>query len=214
MPNDLQDVSGCGADVSAAIVKFRQEGVTHVFMVDGPAGVFGGTGLTLMFIKAAASQRYFPRYGMNDSNSPQGGLDSNLWQADDVRGSRVVSYSNVLDASDAGIRPNTARKTCLALMRRHGLTDGNVNQRVFMLRACEYLWFLRRVLGTQPITVNRDVFLDRLGSLGGSYTSPSAYGTWFSARQHDGAAGLRREALDDGCNCYRYISDIYAAPRR
>ena len=213
VPEAVSDLGGSSADVSSAVLKFRQEGVTHVFMVDGPAGVFGGTGLTLLFIKNAGSQHYYPRYGMNDSNSPQAGIDAGLWTANDVRGSRVVSSANILDSSDAGIAPNLARKQCLALMARHGIKPANVNQRGFILRSCEFVWFLKVVLRTEHTTVNRDVFMARVAQLGTGFASPTAYRTFFSAAQHDGVAGLRREALSDSCGCYTYIGGIYAAPQ-
>jgi hypothetical protein len=214
VPQEINNVADSGSDVSAAVLKFRQEGVDHVFIVDGPAGVAGGTVLTLLFIRNASSQQYFPRYGMNDNNSPAAGIQAGLWQASDVRGSRVVSWGNGLDESDAGITPNQARKECLELMKRHGMQPANLNARGAMLRACDFVWFLRDTLGRQRMDVNRDVFVARAALLGGTYRSPAAYRTFFSRTQRDGVAGLRRMALDDGCGCYVYTSGIYAAPTR
>ena len=56
--------------ISSAVTKFRAEGIDHVIVQDGPAGVFGDTGLTLEWMNQAKSQRWYPRYGQNASNAP------------------------------------------------------------------------------------------------------------------------------------------------
>lgn len=210
VPETLADLGSSSQAISSAILKFRQDGVTHVFIVDGAAGACGGTCLTLLFIKAASAQQYFPRYGMNDNNSPQAGLDAKLWKPSDVKGSRTVVWGNYDDKSDAGVAPNQARRECLAVMRRHGLDPSNVNAQVLMLQACDYIWFLRAVLGSAKIGVNRDEFVQLATGLGLLYRSPLTYRTAFSSTQHDGIAGFRRQALDDACGCYRYTSGVYS----
>jgi hypothetical protein len=209
-----QSYGGAGnmsASISSAVLKFRQEGVTHVFVTDGPSGVCLGTCMTLIWLKAAGSQGYYPKYGMNDLNSPQAGMDAEFWGPDDVRGSRVVTGSNYADFTDAGVTPNHKRIECLALMKRHGLVAGsNITKQATMQHACDNIWFLRAVLGTAKIPVNRDVFVARAEALGTTYRSPMTYRTELSPTQHDGLAGFRRQALEDGCGCYRYVSGVYA----
>lgn len=86
----LAGLSDSGASTNNAVLRMCSEGVTHLMIMDGPAGVFKGTGLTLLFLKSTGSQSYYPRHGFNDSNSPQSGIDAGLWTADVVRRLRVV----------------------------------------------------------------------------------------------------------------------------
>ena len=191
----------------------RSDGVTHVFLVDGPAGWFGGTGLTLLFIRSASGQSWVPRYGFSDANSFESGRQAGLWTAQDIKGARAVSSSNVLDESDAGTTPNRTRIACLDLMKRNGIDYTDLNARGAALRACEYMWFVKRVLGTRFVPVDRDVFLRSVNGLGTSYASPYTYRTRFAPDRHDGAAAARTLALDEsGCGCFVYTSAPYALP--
>jgi hypothetical protein len=211
---DYSQIGDSSAAASSAVLAFQTANVDHVMIVDGPAGVFGGTGLTLLFVRAAGSQRYYPRYGLNDSNSPESGRQSQLWSADDMRGARVVSWSNALDESDAGTAPNAHRKACLKLMAENGMSSPGLNARGAMLRACDYVWFLRDTLGTAPGPVSRDIFINTVNRLGLTYRSPLIYGTSFSSAQHDGVGKLRLMKLDDSCGCFDYTSAPYSAPPR
>lgn len=209
---DNSQVGDSSAAASNAVLTFRNSGVDHVLIVDGPAGVFGGTGLTLLFVKAAGAQLYHPRYGLNDSNSPESGRQAGLWSADDMRGARVVSWDDVLDESDKGAAPNVRRKACLGLMAHEGISTTDLNARGAALRACDYVWFLRDTLGVAPAAISRDVFIGAVNRLGSSYRSPMLYGTSFAAGQHDGVGKLRLMKLDDTCGCFVYASAPYPAP--
>jgi len=210
VPQSYADAGTTSASVSSAVLKFREAGVTHAFVIDGPAGAALGTVLTLAWIRAAGSQAYYPRYGFNDLNSPQAGLNAHLWEPNDVRGSRYVTANNGTEATDVGVAKNQSRIACLAVMKRHGMTPSNENAQGFMLRACDNIFFLRAVLGTETITVNRDRFVALAEALGSTYRSPTSYRTLLSPTRHYGVAGYRRMAMDDTCDCYRYISGIYA----
>jgi hypothetical protein len=210
VPQSYADAGTTSASVGSAVLKFREAGVTHAFVIDGPAGAALGTVLTLAWIRAAGSQAYYPRYGFNDLNSPQAGLDAHLWEPNDVRGARYVTANNATDATDVGVAKNQSRIACLAVMRRHGMIPGNMNAQGFMLRACDNVFFLRAVLGTTRITVNRDRFVALAEALGKTYRSPTSYRTVLSPSRHYGVAGYRRMAMDDSCGCFRYISGIYA----
>ncbi|MDP9181911.1 MAG: hypothetical protein M3P04_03930, partial [Actinomycetota bacterium] len=210
VPESEAAAADSSAAISNAILKFRQEGVTHAFVMDGPAGLCLGTCMTLVWIRAASSQAYYPKYGMNDLNSPQAGIDSGFWGPNDVKGARAVTVSNYHDQTDAGIAKNPRRIDCLALMKRHGMVPDNVNAQVAMLYACDNIWFLRAVLGTTRTAVNRDRFVALAEKLGTTYRSPMTYRNKLSATRHYGVAGYRRMAMDDGCGCFTYISGIYA----
>lgn len=212
VPQSMAGLSDSGASANSAVLRMRSEGVTHMLVIDGPAGVFAGTGLTLLWLKSAGSQSYYPRYGFNDNNSPQSGIDAGLWTADDMRGARVVTWGNSDDTSDKGIAPNAKRKECLDLMAREGIEIANANARYAALRACDYIWFLRSVLGSDARSVTRGAFVDAVGRLGTSYRSPQVFGTRFSSTQRDGIAKVRRMKLDDGCDCFVYTSAPYDTP--
>jgi hypothetical protein len=69
-PETLGAVSDSSAAVSSAVLSFQSNGIDHVLIQDGAAGVFSGAGLTLLFLENAESQHYRPRYGFNANNVP------------------------------------------------------------------------------------------------------------------------------------------------
>jgi len=204
-----QDISASASATSSAVLRFRQRGVTHVLLADGPAGVFGNSGLTLFFLKAASAQQYKPRYGMNSSSSPQGGIDAGYWTADDVRGARAVEWLDEDDAHDEGITRNATRVRCFALMASKGVTLSNVNARGAALRACDLVWFLRAAVRVAPSPPTLAGTLRAIGGLGASYASPITYRTLFAPARHYGVNAVRTLGLDDECDCFRFYAPPY-----
>jgi hypothetical protein len=201
----VPQASGALADASAAIssdvLAFQQEGIDHVFISDGPAGVFTGAGLTLLFMDNAKSQGYYPRYGFNTNNVPGW---SNL-PADEESGMLAVDSGDGKAENDQGIALNPQRERCFALMRKRGLPVGDDATRAVALNACDPVWFIEAVLKrTQGTTLPYMVAAGE--SLGTSYRSPFSYGNRLSQGQHDGAALFRNSAFDDACACMKYSS--------
>ncbi|MCW2571619.1 MAG: hypothetical protein JWO88_1677, partial [Frankiales bacterium] len=204
----VPQAGGAMADASAAIssdvLAFRQEGIDHVFISDGTAGIFTGAGLTLLFLENAKSQGYFPRYGFNTNNAPGW---SNL-PADEESGMLAVDSLNYKPESDAGTSPNAQRDRCFGLMRKRGLPVGDDATRIVALTACDPVWFVEAALRrTQGTTL--PYMIAAAESLGTSYRSPFSYGNRLSHTQHDGAALFRSSAFDDGCSCMKYASKPY-----
>jgi hypothetical protein len=195
VPQSANGLSDSSASVSNAVLRFRAAGITHVMIGDGPAGVFDGTGLTLLWIRAAGSQRYYPRYGFNTANSPVSGYDAGLWTADDIRGARAVSWGDGSDYGDEGIQRNPARVRCFGLMDTAGVPLDNDQAKQTALNACDTLWFLRAALtGGGQATV--EAAIRGANGLGTSHSSPQAYATLFSASRHDGTSAVRLAAFN------------------
>jgi hypothetical protein len=204
----VPQAGGALADASAAIssdvLAFRQEGIDHVFISDGPAGIFTGAGLTLLFLENAKSQGYYPRYGFNSNNAPGW---ANL-PADQESGMLAVDSLDAKAESDQGVGVNAPRERCFALMRKRGLPVGDDQTRYLALGSCDPVWFVEAVLKqTQATTLP---YLIAAGeSLGTSYRSPYGYGTKLGPGRHDGANLFRNSAFDDACTCMRYSSRPY-----
>ena len=101
IPADPGTISDASAAISSAVLRFRREGIDHVFISDGPAGIFAGTGLTLLFLENAQTQGYKPRYGFNTNNSPDFDSHPKAQLVDML----AIDSQDTAAANDAGIRP-------------------------------------------------------------------------------------------------------------
>lgn len=197
-------VGNASAAISNAVLRFSSEGIDHVLIADGPAGLFTGTGLTLLFLETAKSQKYYPRYGFNSYNSPG-------WEnlpADQEHGMLAIDAFDVNPEDDQGITPNQPMRRCLALMSQRGLAVGDETNRDLAAGACETAWFPAAILERAAGTTLHQL-IEATESLGTSFRSPYLYGTRLSHQQHDGAALFRNSRFDDGCACMRFTSKPY-----
>jgi hypothetical protein len=204
-PQSYNGLSDSAASVSNAILKFRQAGIDHVIIADGPAGIFGNTGLTLLFIKDASSQKYLPRYGMNSSNSPQGGIDAGLWTAQDVPGSVAVEWQGHPADPKSAVTAH-----CLDLMRKAGVTMDNINAEEAAAIACDQMYFLRAALLHGPGAITVPAALRGVDQLASSYASPLTFGTFFGPGRRDGVSKARLSILHDDCGCYRWQGGLFS----
>jgi hypothetical protein len=201
VPQASGALADSSAAISSAVLAFQQQGIDHVFIADGPAGVFTGVGLTLQFLQNAKSQGYYPRYGFNTNNAP----DYQNHPKDELSGMLAVDSADSEAKNDEGIALNPVRERCFALMRKQGLPVGDDATRSVALNACSPIWFFQAVLNRAQGTT-LPYMIAAAESLGTSYRSPSSYGDRFSHEQHDSSALFRNSAFDDGCKCMKYAS--------
>jgi hypothetical protein len=204
-PQTAGAISDSSAAVSSAVLKFRSAGIDHVFIQDGPAGVFGLGGLTLLFLQNAKSQNYYPRYGFNANNVP----GYSIYPADQQHGMLAVDYTDYMPEQDAGIGANPARSRCLAIMAKYGVTANDQTTRGTAAQACQDIWFVESLLrrASQPTLQGAIAAAESLGT---SFQSPFTYGTRLGRGRHDGAELARTAMYDDTCSCMRFTSRPYA----
>ena len=205
VPQSDKSLADSSSAIAAAVLAFRDEGIDHVFIADGAAGIFKGGGLTLQFLNAAKSQRYFPRYGFNSNNAPG---DPAL-PADQQVGMLAVDANDLKRSNDEGIKLNPERERCYAVMQKKGLkaTDGRATG-ILAIGACGIAWFAEAVFGHARGTTLPDV-IAAAESLGTSFRSPGAFGTHLGPGRHDGLAFFRNSRFDEACSCMKYTSKPY-----
>ena len=202
VPQNAQALAEASAAISSAVLAFRQQGIDHVLIGDGPAGVFVGTGLTLLFLQNAKSQGYYPRYGFNSYNSP----DFSSHPKDELVGMLAIDSADGSKTDDQGISLNPVRERCFALMRKKGLPVGDGQTQGLAADACGYIWFAAAVLSRATAGTTLPLMIAAAESLGTTYRSPYSFGERIGPGQHDGAALFRELKYDDSCSCITYTS--------
>ena len=209
-PQTASDLSATSADINSAVLRFQTQGITHVFLLDGQAGLCGGACLGVFFFRRADSQEYFPRYGLNANNQARVGLDEGLYPARQLRRSIAVEWRAADETYDEGWKPNQARERCFEIMRDAGVPLDNANRQHWARAACEQMWLsqlVQQILGKAPLSVNN--FMAGINRVGSGFASPNAYGVNLSPTQHDGIAAARNMKFVDSCTCYKWTSDPY-----
>lgn len=206
VPQSDKSIADSSAAISSAVLSFREQGIDHVFIADGAAGIFRGGGLTLQFLNAAKSQRYYPRYGFNSNNAPG---DPNL-PADQQVGMVAVSSNDFTRADDEGIELNPQRERCYQIMKKKGLaaTDGEPTG-ITAIGACGVAWFAEAVFERATAGTSLAKVIAAAESLGTSYRSPGQYGTRIGPGRHDGDSFFRNARFDESCSCMKYSSKPY-----
>jgi len=210
-PQSQADAGNISAQVSSAILRFRQEGVDHVLVVDERAL------LTLFFLNQAESQHFFPRYGFNSQNGTEALLEPGDVPKEQVNGALGFGWAPIVDIPstqdpDNGPYANDARRSCISLMKAHGQSYANPNAEAIALLNCNEFRLLKRALELGPTPISRDSFMAGLNRIGSSFQSTQTFAIRLDATHHDGAAAVRYWAYDGGCGCMRYTSGDQALP--
>ena len=206
VPQTLDAVGEMSAAMGSVVTKFRSEGIDHVIIQDGHAGVWAGTGLTLEFMDQAESQKYYPRYGQNASNSPG-------WSAlpsDQMDKAIAIMDTDFAPRFDAGWHTNKARELCFKIEADAGMPvqSSNENDEGRAAQACDYIFFTQQVIN-QLDALNSDAFIQVVNGLGREFHSAFVYGTEFAANQHDGSAAVRQAEYFASCKCLKYSGAPY-----
>jgi hypothetical protein len=203
VPQTLQALGDSTASVSSAVAKFKSQGIDHVIIQDGSAGVFGGTGLTFEWMNQAKSQRYYPRYGQNTGNSP----GWSVLPSDQMDRAIAIDHADYDKKFDEGWRTNVTRERCFKMMADAGypVNSSNANDEVIAGSACDMTSFFQRVLNKSSLITN-DNFIKVAATLGTSFPSAVVYGTKFVSGRRDGGGMMRTEEYFDSCKCLKFTS--------
>jgi ABC-type branched-subunit amino acid transport system substrate-binding protein len=183
---------GLASGQSSAVLKFKADGVTHVF------------GAYVFFMQQADSQKYYPRYAID----PGGGAASvTVASGNQLRGAMSAGWlpSVDVDPADYPGDPSAATVVCKKIMKAAG-QDYETAGGAFltMLGECDNMLMLAAAL-TAAGSISTAALRTGMESLG---TMPSAQ-TWasrFGPDQHASALVVRDQAYIDACTCFRYTS--------
>jgi hypothetical protein len=185
------------------VLKMQQAGVNRVLFLDNAT-------LAVLFAIQASSQGFYPRYGLSSLDAPATLMEPNV-PSRALAGSVGVGWIPTLDVSAAqDPDPNAAAKLCRKIMVAAG--EGNVSragenqQRLY----CDGMFFLQRALA-RAAALTPAGLVDRMESLGSSYTSSMTFGTQFAPGRHDGASQVRDFIYSSSCTCFQYAGAPRAA---
>lgn len=200
VPQTLNALGDMTSAVSNAVTKFHAEGIDHVIVQDGHAGVWAGTGLTLEWMNQAKSQRYYPRYGQNAYNSP----GWSVLPADQMDKAVAIDFADYDAKFDQGWHPNAARDLCFKIEADAGypVRSSNANDEGLAAQACDLIFLLQRGLNSLPM-ITSDAFVQAVSQFGTAFQPALVYGSKFKGNR-DGGGMVRTEDYSAACQCLSY----------
>ena len=197
VPANSNDLGGVASDINAAILRFRQEGVNHVILVELNAT------LAFLFMRSAENQGYRPQYGMHTQNGAQALAE--LVPPEQLHNAVGIGWLPQIDVRDVDVPRSAARDRCLKLMRSEGIQFPDKNAKGVALIYCDQAQFFKAAAEAGDALTGQG-FINGVESLGSRFAPALTIGTRFSRNQHDGASVYRHVRFVDGCNCFKYSS--------
>jgi hypothetical protein len=192
---DTVTYSGSASDAlaatQAAVLKFKTDGITHVF------------GASAFFLRDAESQRYRPRYAYLPGLGALGAANS---PAEQLNGAQTVGWAPMQDVNgpeDPGPLAGAAR--CNAVMRSAGLTSANRQDMKLMHAVCDAVYSFQAAMtaGQQAGVAGLRRGYEALGA---TFRPALTFAASFGPNRHYGVSSVRDMAYDSECSCLKYTS--------
>ena len=196
-------------DIQNAVLKFRQDGVTHVILLDT-----GGQLLTF-FGKDAKSQHYYPRYGVHSGSGVQAIYDAGLVDSDQLNGTVGFAWDPTLDLSPraADKYATSATVRCLKVIKeRTGQTFDSTNAASLALSYCDELYLLADAIERVGAIINHDTFMAAIEATRGRFVPAAFPSMFFGLGRHDGVETGFDQKWDAGCKCVKFVTEAYRIP--
>lgn len=196
-PSGTSDFGSMNAQANNAILRFRQEGVTHVMIIDG------GGALTFFFMQQAEGQGWRPRYGLTSANMPATQASNQaVAQLSNAIGVGWSPSVDVFAADQPGGKEAWSR--CQSIMEAHRVPRTYRTFTRYTDPLCDSVFFLRTALERADALTDAGLRSAAEG-LGTSYVSPFTFGTMLGPGRYDGASTVRTFQFDVECRCFRYV---------
>ena len=201
----LDQAGQLSTEVSSAVLRFSQEGVDHVTIIEENALV------ALSFQQAAERQGYRPQYGFNSTSGGQLFIDAGLSEANQMVNSRLVGWQPQFDVPSRYVGKWPAQQECLRMYERAGIaTSGNAKANALLY--CAGFSFMQAALkaAPEPLTIaSIQAGTERLGT---SWQSPWNKETRFGPGRHYGTARYLTASYEQGCNCFKPAGGMRPIP--
>ena len=185
-PTDLNRALACR---QAAGLRFRNEGITHVF------------GASLPFMQQSESQGYRPRYFLEfqpntyAQNAPPAQLSGAMAQS-------YIPALDVAQAQDPG-PPTAASTRCVEVMRKGGQQADQRSVLYYFHAVCDGLFFIKAAVDRQG-RLGDGILPAGLESLGSSTPAALTWKTALGPGEHAGVRALRDLEFRRDCRCFVY----------
>ena len=209
-PNSTSDTRNLVTAVGNAELKFRQDGVNHVILLDA-------NGLQLLFFsRAAQGQHYYPRYGLDSGSGAQTLESGSDVDPQQLNGAVGFGWSPGLDLTpSAAAKYEPPRmKACLQMIDKRTGQDleGQPNAAGIAVSFCDVMYLLKWGVEHAGQSITRDTVRAALEHAGTSYPAVEFLQEYYGPNRHDGVQVGWNFAWDSSCTCTKYVGGSFQIP--
>lgn len=209
-PNSTSDEDNLVTAIGSAELRFRQDGVNHVILLDANAILLIG------FSRAAQGQQYHPRYGLESGSGAQTVVSGNDVDPSQLVGAVGFSWSPDIDLTpSAASRYEPAQmKACLDMIdKRTGQKLANQpNAAGIAIGYCDTLYLLKWGVEHAGTSITRTTVTAALEHAGLSYPSVGFLQEYYGPNRHDGVQVGWNMQWDSSCTCAKYVGNSFQIP--
>ena len=189
-PQSASDLGAMSSQLNNAILKLRNDGITHVLVLDL------GSELSFFLLPQAESQGYRPRYGLSTYQN-MNLLMSNVPHVQ-FHNSRGVGWSPILDVPLTADPGSAMATNCKHIYNAVGLKS-DTGRSLY----CDVVYFFKDALERAP-EISPAGLRAGAAALGSNFQASYSLGTVFDGSRYDGPSMTRDFAFDEGCDCFKY----------
>ncbi len=194
-PQSTSDTGALAAAIGNAVLRFRQNGVTHVLITDVSALV------TVLFAQAASNQGYYPRFGWLSPNGGQAAANLISDKKSLVGAVQLGWYPSIdLDAANQNIKATGAKK-CADLFAAKGYTPSDRNEETVLQLQCE-IFFFTQAAASRANPLTGQGFVSALRAISTAVAPSSTYRIDLG-RASAGAGAYRVQRWTPQCTCFK-----------
>jgi hypothetical protein len=203
-PQSTSDQGEMAAAIGNAVLRFRQNQITHVLITDVSALV------TVLFATAAANQGYYPRYGWLSPNGGQAAADL-ISDKRSLQGAVELGWypSIDLNAANQDIFPANAKR-CAQLFTSKGYRPQSRNEETVLQIQCEIFFFTQQAAKRVP-ELTGGAFVSAMRSVSPVVAPNSTYRIDMRSTAA-GAKAYRIQRWVTACTCFKPDRSIITLP--
>lgn len=198
-PSTYDQIGGMAAQMANTVLRFRQQGISHVMIFDSINAL-----ITFTFMTAAENQGYQPRYGLNSYNGGQMAADE-LGLANQMRNAVSVAWNPLFDVPEGDYDdwgPGSAE--CDRIFADAGITFDSRNARGIGYQQCDTMRAFVAGMAASSGPLSGKGVIEGLERLGSSFDS-GLYGPLrLGPDRHFGLSRYRLAHFSQDCACWRY----------
>jgi hypothetical protein len=205
-PSSEGQVGNSTAGIQAAVLRFRQDNVSHVIVLDQNGS------MTLYMLQNMRAQRYYPRLGINSATGAEALYTNYAQDAQSFNGAVGLGWipTEDLPAGASGKYLTSHTTACIKMIeKRTGQKFSDPNAASIALGYCDKLYLVADAINmtaARTSTIDRATVTATLNALQGRFTPSGSAGLYFSPAQHDGIEYGYDLEFDSKCLCSKYVS--------
>jgi hypothetical protein len=190
------------SDLEQAILKFQQNGVTHVTTAEFNANFAN-------FTKIAQQQGFHPKYGIADEGEVATTTGTLAPDYNNIANAVAITTSRYGEEHTPGIAPNPGTAKCNAIYQSHGRPPVYQQPVAFGGAVCDQMWMVAAAINHAPVLQRSAIATGLQTAKSVDFSFPYGPNDFSGPRTTTGGQFWRPDQFFTSCNCWRVIDPAF-----